>query len=175
METQLLIEALTFKYPEIRKPLLCLNILSEKRNFSPTYRPEFDNILNNFNEIKIVSVIGIIQVTAIIGLRSPIKKYPIILIKGNNSEYHKMTKTMISSLLIKFCSIKDFLPQPFVKKIIYIENFNDNKCEGLVFSEFLKNKWTLEDPLKVPITNYNSCGCGLIIRQIIEDILGDNV
>ena len=76
--------------------------------------------------------------------------------------------------------IKDFLPDSLVKKIIYFKDLNIEDTsninnikkalnKGLVFSEFRKNQWTIEDPLEIEIQNSNNCTYKDIFYEILED------
>lgn len=184
LDTKDIIESLIYRMPEIRKAFTGLGILSLERKISSINHPEFSNILKDFKKehIKIISIVGLIQTTFII---EPIKVgrlYPTIIISGNSTEITNLSKTGLLSTISKYLNIRDYLPAPFCRKIIYIENFlnvdintNDIYLEGVVFSELRTNYWTIDDPLKLPTTSVQKISGRAIINEIILDIIDQGI
>lgn len=172
MNTLKIVESLIYKNPNIRKALMALNIINRDRIISPNNHLEFNNILKNFNNPKIISCVGIIQLTIIIESKKINRTYPTIFINGYNSEIKNVGKTYLIKELNRFMNVKDFLPQPLIRKIIYINNFsNDDNLEGVVFSEYSKNLWTLEDPLNFNIESSLKTTPKEILTEILNDCL----
>lgn len=170
METRELVEALIYKFPDLRKAFIGLNIINLERKVSASSHPEFKNILKQFKNPKIISVVGLTQITALIEPTKNGRTYPIILINGNNTSIEDLSKTRISEILFQHLRWKDYLPAPFVKKIIYISDYKKS-LKGMVFSEFRPNQWTIDDPLKLPITSFRKVGGKVIINEVLQDIL----
>lgn len=172
MDTIELVEAMLYKMPNIRKAFLGLNIMSVERKISSSEHPEFKNILKPFKNPKIISIVGLTQLTAIVEPTKIGKVYPVILINGYNSEITELSKTGLSDRLFKHLRYRDYLPAPFVKKIIYISNY-DGSLNGIVFSEYGPNKWTIDDPLNLPIKSDQKIGGKVIINEVISDLLSN--
>lgn len=176
MDTIKLVESLIYKNPDIRKVMMALNIVNIDRKISPTNHSEFNNILKNFENPKIISCVGMIQLTVLIEPKKINRTYPTIFINGYNSEIKNVGKTFLIKELNKYMNIKDFLPPAFIRKIIYIDNYkkkdnnnNENKIDGVVFSEYSKNLWTLGNPLDFEINN----SLKTTPREILSEILND--
>lgn len=170
MDTIELVEALLYKIPSIRLAFLGLNIMSLERKISASEHKEFLNIIKPFNNPKIISVVGLIHTTMIIEPIKNGKTYSVILINGYKSEIIEISKTKIYDILYKKLSLKDYLPEPFVKKIIYINSYS-TELMGIVFSEYSKNMWTIDSPLKLPITSSQKISGKNILNEIIIDLL----
>lgn len=170
MNTIDLVESLLFKNPKMRKAFIGLNIISLERKISTNEHSEFKNILIPFNNPKIISIFGITQLTAIIEPTKNGRTYSIILINGYKSEILECSKTKINDILYKHLKLKDYLPEPLFKKIVYIKDFDCN-LKGIVFSEYSNNMWTIDDPLKLPITSKQKISGKIIIKEILSDIL----
>lgn len=187
MKTKEIIEHLLFKNNNLRFFFQALGIISYERKFTGVEHPEFENILkdfetdnaNNYN-LSIFSIANIIQTTYIISNHLKNRKYPIIKIQGYKTEILELSKTGILSEFYSCMRIKDFLPDSLVKKIIYFKDLNIEDTsnignikkalnKGLVFSEFRKNQWTIEDPLEIEIQNSNNCTYKDIFYEILED------
>lgn len=189
METVDIIEGILFKIPSIKIALSSLGFFYNGRTISATNRPEFNNILSNFNSPKIISVVSITQLTMIIEPIFLDRKIPVIIINGDSCEIKTMSKTLIQSTLYSHLNIKDFLPKPFVKKIIYISDYglkstNNNKCDinnlidykeevlsGVVFSEYTSGVWTIDDPLSLPVNNTQKIWPNAILFELMNDLL----
>ena len=171
MKTELIISSLIFKNKKYSEYFRALNILTNSRQVSSTNRPEYNNILEPFNDIEnvvIVSAINFIQSTYIINKTLKNRKLDIIKISGNNCVFLKLSKGGLISEINSSINIKDFLPESFCKKIIYFNLEDENKT--YCFSEFEKNKWTLEDPLNIEINNYQKTTSRVILTNIINNI-----
>ena len=172
MESMELVEALIYKIPNLRKAFMGLDIMNLERKVSASPHPEFKNVLKPFVNPKIVSIVGLTQLTALIEPTKNGRTYPVILINGHSSSIVEFSKTKISDTLFHHLKWKDYLPAPFVKKVIYINNY-DEKLTGMVFSEYAPNKWTIDDPLQLPIRSKQKVGGKVIINEILMDILNE--
>ena len=170
MDTIELMESLLYKIPSIREAFLGLNIMSLERKISASEHKEFLNIIKPFNNPKIISVIGLVQTTMLIENVKHGKTYSVVLINGYKSEILDLSKTKIYDILYKQLSLKDYLPEPFVKKIIYIDDYS-KELIGVVFSEYSKNMWTIDSPLELPITSSQKVSGKNIINEIIINLL----
>lgn len=170
MDTIELIECLLYKIPNIRNAFLGLNIMSLERKISASEHSEFLNLIKPFNNPKIISIIGLISTTMIIEPVKNGKTYPVIIINGYKSEILDISKTKIYNTLYNQLSLKDYLPEPFVKKIIYIHSYS-KELKGVIFSEYCKNMWTINSPLELPITSFQKISGKNIINEIILDVL----
>ena len=132
-----------------------------------------DEIIQNPSKIKFIVVSGNITVTAIIPMKEGTGKsrlHPIMYIMGNLTRIERQSWTLISSELVSYLQIKDFLPPPFCKKIVYIRDWGENFMKGAAFSEVGRNVWTIDDPTKLPIKNTMKCTARIIIANIISDL-----
>lgn len=169
MNTIEICEHLLFKIPKIRNALFSLNIISNERNIAPVEHNEFNNIISDFENPRIISAIGIVCLTIIIEPKIISRKYNIIIINGYSSEKMILSKTGICDLIYRTLNIRDFLPMPLTKKIIYISDFS--KMEGVIFSEYSKNLWTINDPMLLPSKNTMKTNVKNIIDKIVCDAL----
>lgn len=170
METKLILSSLIFNNKIYYEYLRALNIINENRMISSINRPEYNNILSSFyntNDIFIISIINYIQSTYIINKNFKNRKLEFIKIIGENCEIGKKSKGTLIYEMHNMLNLKDFLPQSFCKKIIY---FNIQNKEEYCFSEFEKNKWTLEDPLNIEINNYQKTTSKIILTNIFSDL-----
>lgn len=154
MITKEVLEKLMFDHPDFRHPFQILGILDKNRMISPKDRSELNNLLSVFNEkAKIISVFGQVQLTAIIQPELKTRnKLPVIFIRGIHCSVLEISKTKLAYELRSTLNLKDYIPDAFVKKVIYIDSFNQSgDVYGEIFSEYLKNKWTLDDPFKVGV------------------------
>lgn len=167
-----LVETLLYQFPELRKVFLLLNIMSIERKISASSHPEFKNILKPFlNKMpKVVSVVGLTQITILISQEKIGRTWPIIIIKGDKSEILECSKGKICDILNKHLKWKDYLPEPLIKKIIYISDYNE-KVTGVVFSEYRKNMWTIYNPLDIDVKTTQKTTSLVIINEILADIL----
>lgn len=177
METKEIVEALLYKMPELRVSLQNLNIITYQRPWNAAERPEFKNILKDFNNTGIISIIGIVPVTYIID-KTPRSDntFPVLVIEGYHSYVRYWSMNYIPGEMNEKINIKDFLPEPFHRKIIYIKDYNYSPTKssnpiGIVFSEYSKNKWTTEDPMSLPIKNSRKSGSSLILNAVVRDLL----
>lgn len=169
MNTIEVCEHLLYKIPNLRESFYALSIIDDNRNIAPIEHKEFENILNYFNNPKIISIFSLVQITLLI---EPIKinrKIPVLLINGIFCSRNLFSKTYIHNLILKYLNIKDFLPASLVKKIIYIKDFNT--MDGIIFSEYLKSIWTIDDPLQLPVKNYLKTNPKIIVDKILDDII----
>ena len=147
MESSEVIETLLFNLPEIRKPFISLGVISRNRTYSSIDRPEYRSYISPFtSNAKIIGVYSTMNTVFIIERDKDIAKFNVIKIKGPYTEIQTMSKTMLTNELVDALFIKEYLPQPFQNKIVVIDKFDSQHVYGAVFSEFLKNEWTLEDP-----------------------------
>lgn len=151
MITKDVLGKLMYDHPNFRSPFTVLGILTKDRMISPKDRSELDNLLSVFDSnAKIISVFGQVQLTIII---QPVmrgkRQIPVILIRGIHCTITEMSKTAIIAELKETLNLKDYIPDAFVKKIIFIDSFDEKDTYGFVLSEYMKNKWTLGDPFEV--------------------------
>lgn len=170
MNTIELCEALLYKIPDIRKAFIGLNIMNLERKISASEHPEFKNILKPFNNPKVISVVGLTHLTAIVEPIRDGKVYHTILIQGKNAEITAFGKTKMINILFQHLKLKDFLPPPLVKKIIFIDSYKD-KLLGLVFSEYRNGMWTIDDPLQIPLTSCSKMSGKVILNEVISEML----
>lgn len=170
MNTIEVCEHLLYKIPELRESFYNLGILSQGRNIQPKYHEEFEHILDKFSNPKIVSVVGPIQVTYIIEPTDPIRrKYHTIEITGFNCKKMEISKSGFSTYFSSILNIRDFIPQPLVKKLIY---FKDPKqLEGIIFSEYETGKWTIGDPLEIIPKQIINASLKRIMAEIMDDLI----
>ena len=172
MITTEIVEGLLFKYPEMRQMLIDLNIISEERRISSSEHPEYNHLLSLFKKANVIAVIGVIQTTIFISQKKKGRIFDVMIIKGNSTKITQMSKTLIIKTLVSLLNWKDYLPEPFVRKIVYINHYNEKIVSGIVFSEFGKNTWTLEDPMFIDIKNFRSITGREIINEIVNDATG---
>lgn len=167
METKDIIEALTYKIPDIRRPLQSLNIINDKRPISPTDRPEFDNSLIDFKRPKIICSIGILQTVFIVEPNLVNRRFPTIIISGKTSRITSISRSGLYERISQYMNISDFIPLPFSRKIILIDEYKDENI-GMVISEHIRNNWTKEDPRSLPIENSFKSGCKGVIKTVVD-------
>lgn len=151
MITKDVLGKLMYNHPNFRSPFTILGILTKDRMISPKDRSELDNLLSVFDtNAKIISVFGQVQLTMIIQPEMKGKRQiPVILIRGIHCTITEMSKTAIIDELKETLNLKDYIPDAFVKKIIYIDSFDNTDTYGMIFSEYTRNKWTMGDPFEV--------------------------
>lgn len=172
MKTKDVIEALIYRHPDFRSVLQIMNVIGIERKISSSEHPELNNVLKNFNNCSVVSTISSIQTIFIVDTSAGTVKHPVIKIEGWNSEILSISKTGISAALNAGINIRDFLPQPFHRKVIYIPDFNLSK--GIVFSEYTKNVWTTGDPMVIPAENKLKAGAREIIDNVVLDLVAQD-
>lgn len=167
------LEDLLYKHNDLRGCLNALGVINHDRQIESRNHLEFKNILRYFekDDFLIVSIVNIIQVTYIISPENVRRKTkPVIKILGYNADINFMSKNLIIQDMNSILNLKDFLPPAFTRKIIYIPNFK-NMDDSFVFSEFRPNIWTLDDPMILPVTNFNECGGLTIISELMNNFV----
>lgn len=174
MDTIEILETLVFKIPKLRKVFIELDVINQSRNISPKDRKEFKNLLKDFNNPKIIDVIGLTEVIMIIEPIKIGKQYPVIIFEGYQCKIIKLSKSSIISYLRSSISIKDFLPDPLVRKIVYISDY-EKDVNGLIFSEYQKGFWTIDkNPLSLNVDTSQKCSIYNILIEILNDIEEQN-
>lgn len=151
MITRDVLGKLMYDNPNFRTPFTILGILTKNRMISPKDRSELSNLLSVFDSnAKIISVFGQVQLTMIIQPTMKGKRQiPVILVRGIHCTITEMSKTAIVAELKETLNLKDYIPDAFVKKIIYIDHFDNQNAYGEIISEYTRNRWTLGDPFEV--------------------------
>ena len=178
MITKHVVEHLLAKDTNYRELFQLLNVLNKKRLWGSSIHPELNNVLDNFtydnlNNIRVIMVCGIIQKIFIFDNNKEHRArrcLPVLIIHGNESYVANYSKTKAIAELNSVLTLKDFFPDPFSKKIIYINNLHDIK--PIVFSEYTKKEWTLEDPMILDVNKpTNTISSKIIIRNLLEDFI----
>lgn len=170
MNTLELVEALLYKIPDIRNAFMSLNVMNLERKISASEHPEFRNIIKPFTKPKIISVVGLTQITLLVEPTDSYRVHPTIVINGHRSDILELSKTRMVDMLHRHLKLRDYLPEPFVKKIIYIDQYGSNGLKGVVFSEFGLNRWTVDDPLQLPIVSQQKIGGKDILKEVLSSI-----
>lgn len=172
-----------YKIPKLHILLQYLNIVSPEdgRFISTNNSIELSPLISDFvtedilsdpNKIKTIVVVGHLFTIALI----PMEKgegnkriHPIMYITGENIRIEQQSWSLINSELNDLINIKDFLPNPFCRKIIYISSWTQ-ELKGVMFSEVGMNIWTINDPTDLPLKNTMKSGSKEIIRNILLDL-----
>ena len=170
MNTIDVLQQLIFQNNDLKKVFECFGIISNKNQISVNERPEFKNLLKPFINPKIVAIYGYIEIIALICPIPSDRKYFTLFIQGNECKILKISKNKIVDELFKFISLKDFLPSPLLRKIVFINNYQ-KYVDGIIFSEIYNNIWTLDnDPLSIKIDTKKRCGAKVILTEVIFSI-----
>lgn len=132
---------------------------------------EFANSLVEFEKVDNLKVIGtfsLLSTVFIINRDKVMRKYPILKISGYETEKLFYSKTGIISIVSDQLRVKEFLPYPLTQKIVYVDNIE--KMEGVTFSEFTKNCWTLGNPLDLSNKNLKETTGKQILLELLDFI-----
>lgn len=178
MKTKDVVEHLLFSDKHYSSLFNLIGVIDKNRMWGSSKHIELNNVLSNFESsnlefVKVVMVCGIIQKIVIFDSNpdNRIKRcLPCIVIQGHESSIENWSKTKALTEFNSVLNLKDFLPKPFSRKIIYISNLK--KIKPIVFSEYTKNEWTLEDPM-ILATNKNTSKMSpkIIIKNILNDFI----
>lgn len=166
METFEILESFVFHHGEYREIFAALNISSVERKIGTVDRPEFKNILKDFDQPKIISILGLKQLTLLVEPKKINRKFPTLMIDGYNTDRMDMSKTGLLRHMRSFINIVDFIPPPLIRKIIYISQ----PQESVTFSEYMRGEWTTEDPMEMEPKNSKTCGAAIILENILDDL-----
>ena len=141
MITRDVLGKLMYDNPDFRTPFTVLGILTKNRMISPKDRSELSNLLSVFDHVQLTMIIQPIMKGK--------RQIPVILVRGIHCTITEMSKTAIVAELKETLNLKDYIPDAFVKKIIYIDHFDNQNAYGEIISEYTRNRWTLGDPFEV--------------------------
>jgi hypothetical protein len=148
------------------------HIIDDNRNWNAVKHIELENILNDYKSPNILCIINNVITCFIIQSYSK-RLYRVIQIIGNDCQFFTISKSKISSLCHKAINIKDFIPQCFNKSILWIpfQNTKDKYIDLIMFTEYIKNKWTIDLDLGniIPKTSLNTTE-NVIIKNILSEI-----
>jgi hypothetical protein len=170
MQTLDIVEALIFRIPELRKVFDALDIISAKRMVSSARHPELENLLGIFERPAVVAVFGLVQMVVLVEPKQQGKVYPAVVIKGDHASLVRWSRSTLCRELTGVLSANGFLPQPFVKKIVYISDWIHSEMHGVVFSH-VGGKWIVDDPMVLPVPNGKVTNPREILLEVLDDAL----
>lgn len=113
--------------------------LLEIYNIGSVPHPELENIVTRFTDPKIIIAIGLITSCFIIQYESKTKVDVIEI--SLDVKYYKCSSGQLRNKILDVVKLKDFIPDPLVKKIVLINSFS-KIVSGEIFYEVSKNKYT---------------------------------
>ena len=136
--TRSLLSGLEYKMPEIRELYRVLEIedpgASEHR--------ELDNILQHFDRPVIIVSIGITVACFIIQRRSQ-RRFDVLKISSSYS-YATMGLGALLREILSECRLRDFVPQPILRKIVVIGDIVGDGARGTVWTLVRARRYTNE-------------------------------
>lgn len=129
-----LLESLQYKIPDIRNIYNLIDI-----NAGSSRHQEIDSIVSNFTDPSVIIAIGIITSCFIIQRESKSKFHVIDI--SQEAIYYKCNTGELRSNILDVLRIKDFVPDPILKKIVIIDSY-EKKVSGNIYYEIYKNKYT---------------------------------
>jgi hypothetical protein len=89
---------------------------------------------------------------------------------GELSLLEQHSWSLISSELCNYINFVEFMPEPFCRKVVYLESWNEKEVKGMAFSEVGKNLWTIGDPMRLPLQQTLKTTANEIIGNILADV-----
>lgn len=197
METKNIIEALlatSLDKDHIRKALRLCRIINDKdRNWHAKVRPELDSYMSTFTNPSIICTIDSLITVFIISSEKAGRLYRVLTITGHNTKYETISKSKISSEIVRSLNIKDFIPDSYMKQVIYIprskinydcekENMEESLLKDIsegsdenigfyLFTEIKKNEWTIDKNItSLNLKNKTQTNAKQIIKNILSEI-----
>ena len=132
--TKIIAEAFVWQRQDIATPLRALNVISidENRTITPSEHMELSGILQDFDfsHLNMLTVVGNICVTAVISCPIDSKKWksrPVWYIIGKQSRIERHSWGTISIEMTRYLNMREFIPEPFCRKIMYFSLRLDRK------------------------------------------------
>lgn len=126
--TRSLLSGLEFRMPEIRELYKILEIedpgASEHR--------ELDNILQYFHRPVVIATIGLTVSCFIVQRRSK-RRFDVLKI-GSSYSYATMGLGALLNEMLAECRLRDFVPQPILRKIVVIDDIVGSGARGVVWT-----------------------------------------
>lgn len=126
-----ILEALLYKFPDIKNIYNMLDI----GTISSSEHPEINNIASNFTSPTILISIGILANCYIIQRQSKTKFHYIEI--SSEVTYNFSNKGKLIDDICNNINIKDFVPEPLSKKIVFITNYEDD-IQGIIYTKIKK-------------------------------------
>lgn len=169
MKSNSILEHLLFQTPSLRKTFIALDLINIHRQIPTCEHKELKNILLPFKDPKIIAVWGLVETIALVSTEVVNRKMSALFISGNEATIMVGSKEKLIGELSQRISVKDYLPPPILRKIVYI--FDYKECDGVMFSEISLNQWALDsNPLAFELNTLKKCGANLILRQIVSSL-----
>lgn len=173
MKTTAVLEQLLFANPNLLDAFRAFGLIQKGKEIVPYEHKELKNLLFPFKNIRIIGIWGLIEQIVLVGLdRSAGKRQmPVIYITGNNSDVGMSSKGKLEDDLLKTIDIRDFLPSPIIRKIVYMND--TGSLSGKMYSEVLNNVWIEDaDPLSIRIDDkpQKRCGPNIILHEVLKGI-----
>lgn len=131
-----LVESFYFKFPKVKQLLNLIELPVDK-----VHHPEHDTILSHFINPQVIVIIGVITRVLLIEPESRTKFHVICI--DQQVTYSLTDTATIRKLIRQVISYKDFIPQPFEKKIIRLKDLDS--FEGEMYTEYKKNSFSSEE------------------------------
>ena len=160
MKTKDVLETLIYNIPDLYAPMQILDIINKDRIISVKNHKEIENLIAPIidyyvkdtvnNKPIIISAYSMTGVTYIVSKEQRRKKHLCVMIYGPDTYIEWKSKSKILEDINAFMNLKDFMPNSFIRKIVYIKDYLINKSgtssDGIVFSEYSGGYWTIGDP-----------------------------
>lgn len=156
-------------------------VLNDKRPWTPKENTELRPHLSSFKEPSVLIVIGLIISVFVISKSKDNKRlFDVVNIEGHSSSIQEMGKSKLVKEANKALNTKDYMPQGYLKHIIWIPYFekeyndttssdieidtlnmfkNDNISEDLekvlMFTEHINKEWTIDKNIAIPNPSMN--------------------
>lgn len=173
MLTKDIIEGLLYVNPSLYLPLYSLNVISDDRVVSPKQHPEYEKFLSQFTSPIFFTTINLTEQVLIVQINKEGKrsKTAVLIINGNNTEFQMKTKEFIYRQLTYHLIAKDFLPEAFCRKLVCITDYSNGELDGICLSEYKKNAWTFDDPMKIELNKKVKIAAGKeLCRSVVNEI-----
>lgn len=129
-----ILESLQYKIPSIRNVYSLIDI-----NVGSSLHKEVDNIVSNFTNPSVIISIGLLTNCYIIQRESKTKIHVICI--SQETIYFKCNTGELVRNIVGSLKLKDFVPDPIMKKIVFINDYNKT-VTGEVFYEMNKDRYT---------------------------------
>ena len=161
-----LVESFYFKFPKAKQLLDLLELPVDK-----IHHPEHDTILSHFTNPQVIIIIGVITRVLLIEPESRTKFHVICI--DQQVTYSFMDTATVRKLIRQVISYKDFIPQPFEKKIVWLKDLDS--FEGEIYTEYMKSRFSSEE---IKTENLSQLDKNMLIKiqplltHLIQKLLG---
>lgn len=181
-ETVSILEGLLYENKDLKYPLQILDIISIKNVIQPIQKKHLSSILSDFTPpFYFISIASTLYTTALISINPGAggwNKIPILFISGQFCYKKYLSPSELFEDLYENMKFKDFFPEPFMRKIIFIDGWNKKECYGVCLSEVYqkgrKIYWTVNNFDELPVKEtkpYNIAEILGIFTSVIKEQL----